>query len=88
MTTLFPPTLNYVSVGFRFRPTDEELVNYYLRNKLLGNDSIVNNVIAEVDVFKFVPWDLPGKYQTNPIIFFLQKCDLFDIFFLFQLVRC
>nr|QSD99822.1 NAC family transcription factor [Melilotus albus] len=60
MTTLFPPTLNYVPVGFRFRPTDEELVKYYLKNKLLGNDFIVNNVIAEVDVFKFVPWDLPA----------------------------
>nr|QSD99817.1 NAC family transcription factor [Melilotus albus] len=60
MTTLFPPTLDCVPVGFRFRPTDEELVNYYLKNKLLGNDSIVNNVIAEVDVCKFEPCDLPA----------------------------
>lgn len=68
-TTSFP-ILDFVPVGFRFRPTDEELVNHYLKNKLLGNDSILHNVIAEVDVCKFEPWDLPGtKYETKkPII--------------------
>lgn len=70
MTTSFSLIHDCLPVGFRFRPTDQELVNYYLRNKLLGNEEFVNNVIAEVDVFKFKPWDLPGKYQTNPIIIF------------------
>jgi len=83
MTTLFPPTLDYVPVGFRFRPTDEELVNYYLKNKLHGNDSIVNNVIAEVDVCKFEPWDLPGKKTS----LFSHKNATFLMFFIFfQLV--
>ncbi|KEH18539.1 putative transcription factor NAM family [Medicago truncatula] len=59
MTNSFPHNYD-VPVGFRFRPTDEELVNHYLKKKLLGNDSIVNNVIAEVDVCKFEPWDLPA----------------------------
>jgi hypothetical protein len=71
MTTSFPLIHDVLPVGFRFRPTDQELVNYYLRNKLLGNDELVNNAIAEVDVFKYKPWDLPGKYQTNPTIIFL-----------------
>nr|KYP75561.1 NAC domain-containing protein 69 [Cajanus cajan] len=47
-------------VGFRFHPTDEELVGHYLKHKLLGNHSTVHNVIAEIDVCKFEPWGLPA----------------------------
>ncbi|KAK7275467.1 hypothetical protein RIF29_16584 [Crotalaria pallida] len=63
-------------VGFRFHPTDEELVGYYLKHKLLGRDSLVHNVIAEVDVCKFEPWDLPGlsKVKSNdPQWYFFNK---------------
>ncbi|KAJ1390612.1 NAC domain [Sesbania bispinosa] len=39
-----------VPVGYRFHPTDEELVGHYLKHRLLGDDSGVHNIIAEVDV--------------------------------------
>lgn len=51
--------LDFMPVGFRFRPTDEELVGHYLKNKLAGDDS-VEQVIREIDVCKHEPWDLPG----------------------------
>ncbi|XP_062016755.1 NAC domain-containing protein 89-like [Rosa rugosa] len=46
--------------GFRFSPTDEELISYYLKNKLEYPDKSVE-VISEVDICNFEPWDLPAK---------------------------
>ncbi|GAV61756.1 NAM domain-containing protein [Cephalotus follicularis] len=46
--------------GFRFHPTDEELVAYYLKRKINGR-KIDLEVIAEVDLYKCEPWDLPAK---------------------------
>ncbi|KQJ89123.1 NAC domain-containing protein 71 [Brachypodium distachyon] len=46
--------------GFRFHPTDEELVNYYLCRKC-GGLPLAAPVIAEVDLYKFEPWRLPEK---------------------------
>ncbi|GAB4835524.1 NAC domain-containing protein [Ancistrocladus abbreviatus] len=45
--------------GFRFHPTDEELVMHYLCRKCAGQ-SISVPIIAEVDLYKFDPWQLPG----------------------------
>lgn len=46
--------------GFRFHPTDIELVMYYLKRKLLGK-RIVPEVIADVNIYDFSPWDLSDK---------------------------
>lgn len=46
--------------GFRFHPTDEELVVQYLRNKAHMVSLPAANIIPEVDVCKADPWDLPG----------------------------
>ncbi|XP_008782759.1 NAC domain-containing protein 2-like [Phoenix dactylifera] len=46
--------------GFRFHPTDEELILHYLRNRAASVPCPVS-IIAEVDIYKFDPWDLPAK---------------------------
>ncbi|TYH59770.1 hypothetical protein ES332_D08G244100v1 [Gossypium tomentosum] len=46
--------------GFRFHPTDEELIEY-LQIKTFNRDSLVQ-VIAEIpDICEFEPWELPGR---------------------------
>ncbi|KAJ3670246.1 hypothetical protein LUZ60_010570 [Juncus effusus] len=46
--------------GFRFHPTDEELVVHYLKQKVTSAPLPVT-IIAEIDLYKFDPWELPGK---------------------------
>ncbi|CAL5062976.1 unnamed protein product [Urochloa decumbens] len=46
--------------GFRFHPTDEELVNYYLKRKIHGL-KIELDIIPEVDLYKCEPWELADK---------------------------
>lgn len=46
--------------GFRFHPTDEELVIHYLKKKAASAPLPVA-IIAEVDLYKFDPWELPAK---------------------------
>lgn len=46
--------------GFRFHPTDEELITYYLLKKVLDS-SFTGRAIVEVDLNKCEPWELPGN---------------------------
>ncbi|XP_048621808.1 NAC domain-containing protein 4 [Brassica napus] len=50
-------------VGLRFIPTDEEIVDHYLRLKNIGgsNTSHVDEVISTVNICNFDPWDLPPQ---------------------------
>ena len=50
--------------GFRFHPTDEELVMHYLCRKCTGQPISVP-VIAEIDLYKFDPWQLPGMLSIS-----------------------
>lgn len=48
-----------VPPGFRFHPTDEELVGYYLRKKI-ASQKIDLDVIRDIDLYRIEPWDLQG----------------------------
>jgi len=50
--------------GFRFHPTDEELITYYLTRKV-SDLSFTSKAIAVVDLNKCEPWDLPGSLNVD-----------------------
>ncbi|KAL0676263.1 hypothetical protein Bca4012_004244 [Brassica carinata] len=55
-----PPPQPNLPPGFRFHPTDEELVVHYLKSKVASAPLPVAT-IGEVDLYKFDPWELPAK---------------------------
>ncbi len=63
-------TFPAVPPGFRFHPTDEELVDYYLRKKVTSR-RIDLDVIKDVDLYKIEPWDLQGRPDLIYINFFI-----------------
>ncbi|KAJ4825938.1 hypothetical protein Tsubulata_011171 [Turnera subulata] len=50
--------------GFRFHPTDVELIRYYLRRKVLRR-MLHFDLIAEVEIYKFSPWDLTEQSRLK-----------------------
>ncbi|KAF6155885.1 hypothetical protein GIB67_039216 [Kingdonia uniflora] len=50
--------------GFRFHPTDEELITYYLIKKVLDS-SFCCRAMAEVDLNKCEPWGLPERAKMG-----------------------
>lgn len=54
-------------VGFRFKPTDEELVSDHLEKKVMGTLT-PSRFVVDAEVYKVEPWHLPG----TPENFFLH----------------
>ncbi|XP_024377729.1 uncharacterized protein [Physcomitrium patens] len=64
-----------IPVGFRFHPTDEELVGWYLHNRVTAPPPEPREddqrIIRELDLYKHEPWDLaevckiPGDHSVN-----------------------
>ncbi|PKA59095.1 NAC transcription factor NAM-B2 [Apostasia shenzhenica] len=50
----FPP-------GFRFHPTDQELIIHYLKKKVAASLPPESTIITDIDLYKFNPWELPEK---------------------------
>ncbi|KAE9618354.1 putative transcription factor NAM family [Lupinus albus] len=66
-----------VPPGFRFHPTEEELVGYYLKRKI-NSLKIDLDVIVEIDLYKIEPWDIQdrckqGYEEQNEWYFFSHK---------------
>ncbi|GJM91303.1 hypothetical protein PR202_ga07665 [Eleusine coracana subsp. coracana] len=66
-----------VPPGFRFHPTDEELVGYYLRKKV-ASLKIDLDVIRDVDLYRIEPWHLQdhckiGYEEQSDWYFFSYK---------------
>ncbi|XP_074304336.1 NAC domain-containing protein 43-like [Silene latifolia] len=53
-----------VPPGFRFHPTEEELLQYYLRKKV-ANEKIDLDVVFEIDLNRLEPWDIQEKCRIG-----------------------
>ncbi|KAK9069186.1 hypothetical protein SSX86_013302 [Deinandra increscens subsp. villosa] len=72
-----------VAPGFRFYPTEEELISFYLKRKIEPGTNIlkqsIDRVIPQLHVYDFYPWDLPqyvGEHcqgDTEQCFFFLPR---------------
>ncbi|KAK9275655.1 hypothetical protein L1049_022922 [Liquidambar formosana] len=60
--------------GFRFYPTDEELVGFYLRRKVEKKPTSIE-LIKQMDIYKYDPWDLPkvGTVGDKEWYFFCKR---------------
>ncbi|KAL7248871.1 hypothetical protein ACSBR1_011119 [Camellia fascicularis] len=60
--------------GFRFHPTDGELVGFYLRRKVEKRPLRIE-LIKQVDIYKYDPWDLPkdGNVRDKEWYFFCKR---------------
>lgn len=75
-----PPPQPQLPPGFRFHPTDEELVVHYLKKKAASAPLPVD-IIAEVDLYKFDPWELPGIYFSTASSSFSSSLSFISQFY-------
>ncbi|KAL8197988.1 hypothetical protein R6Q57_029989 [Mikania cordata] len=66
-----------VPPGFRFHPTEEELVGYYLKRKV-ESLHIDLDVIVDLDLYRMEPWEIEGRCklgyeEQNEWFFFSHK---------------
>ncbi|KAL9415574.1 hypothetical protein AB3S75_043798 [Citrus x aurantiifolia] len=60
--------------GFRFHPTEDELLNFYLRNIVFGKKSHFD-IIGFLNIYHHDPWELPGlsKIGEREWYFFVPR---------------
>lgn len=64
--------------GFRFHPSDEELIVYYLRNKVQSRP-LPASIISDIDLYTYNPWDLPSKFFQTLTFGNLPSFSMFAI---------
>ncbi|KAF7841671.1 NAC domain-containing protein 22 [Senna tora] len=50
--------------GFRFHPTEEELLDFYLKNMIVGK-KLRFDIIGFLNIYHHDPWDLPGLAKVG-----------------------
>ncbi|KAJ8527217.1 hypothetical protein K7X08_029694 [Anisodus acutangulus] len=51
--------------GFRFCPSDEELVFHYLYKKIYNEEDVIKGTLVEIDLHTCEPWQLPEVAKLN-----------------------
>jgi hypothetical protein len=57
----YSPLRNVTTPGFRFSPTEEELLGFYLKKRVQYNHPLkFDTIIPTLDLYRYDPWELPG----------------------------
>ena len=77
-------------VRFRFQPTDEELVSYFLFRKIKGHSIIQDRKVKDIDVYQHEPMELYGMYRFNvlcvsSVSIYINICIRFILGIIFEL---
>lgn len=56
--------------GFRFYPTEEELLSFFLRHRLAGTRPAVERLIPAVDIYSYHPADLQCMQKKKKLTIF------------------
>ena len=67
--------------GFRFYPSDEEIITFYLMPKV-HQSSFTCNAMGEIDFNKTEPWELPSMHSLRLYILYIS------ILFMWSMVTC
>nr|AXO66329.1 NAC036 protein [Fraxinus mandshurica] len=61
--------------GFRFHPTEEELLSFYLKNMVSGKKLFSADIIGYLNIYHHAPWELPGlaKIGEREWYFFVPR---------------
>lgn len=64
--------------GFRFHPTEEELLDFYLKNIIFGK-RLKFDIIGLLNIYRYDPWALPGgcfvKFFLNITLLVVLFCS-------------
>lgn len=78
--------------GFRFHPSDEELIVHYLQKKVTSQP-LPAHLITEIDLYKYNPWELPSQFCSidsfpSWFLLFRSKNNIWIYFCLFHGLAC
>ncbi|KAL4355557.1 hypothetical protein GQ457_06G036410 [Hibiscus cannabinus] len=78
MNNLVMNGLKKLPPGFRFQPTDEELVFQYLKCKVFSYP-LPASIIPDLNVCNFDPWELPGDLEEERTDWIMHEYRLVTI---------
>ena len=60
--------------GFRFHPTEEELLGFYL-SRVVHGKQLHFDIIGTLNIYRHDPWDLPGTslIRSKQLVFLLRR---------------
>ncbi|XP_024988089.1 NAC domain-containing protein 22-like [Cynara cardunculus var. scolymus] len=70
-----PTYLELQLPGFRFHPTEEELLDFYLKKMVSGKNNLRFDIIGYLNIYLYDPWALPGlsKIGEREWYFFVPR---------------